>query len=164
LVAQRAHLWAIPNALPRLLVGHTTVEAITAALSEAVEEAAAVLCRSFQIKADRLRDHRGGGRTGGKRTMKVIADRLQKNSSPPRRRRRKPRPCGKVRWHLPVSYILPQSQPEVLRPNFTFFRRSLHGDEGAIRLLHKSRGSSWSWRRTSKCPSQCHSPTNECPT
>jgi hypothetical protein len=30
----KARLWTIPNALPRLLVGHTTVEAITAALSE----------------------------------------------------------------------------------------------------------------------------------
>ena len=33
----KARLWTIPNALPRLLVGHTTVEAITAALSEGLK-------------------------------------------------------------------------------------------------------------------------------
>jgi hypothetical protein len=36
----KARLWAIPNALPRLVVGHTTVEAITTGLIEAVEEGA----------------------------------------------------------------------------------------------------------------------------
>jgi len=46
----KARLWSIPNALPRLLVGHTTVEAITATLSEAVEEAAAEL-RPFEAEA-----------------------------------------------------------------------------------------------------------------
>jgi len=46
----KARLWTIPNALPRLLVGHTTVEAITAVLSEEVEQAAAEL-RSFDAEA-----------------------------------------------------------------------------------------------------------------
>jgi hypothetical protein len=46
----KARLWAIPNALPRLLVGHTTVEAITAVLSEAVEEAMVEL-RPFDAEA-----------------------------------------------------------------------------------------------------------------
>jgi hypothetical protein len=46
----KARLSAIPNALPRLLVGHTTVEAVTAALSEAVEEAAAEL-RPYDAEA-----------------------------------------------------------------------------------------------------------------
>src|ERR1700730_10585079 len=36
----KARLWAIPNSLPRLLVGHTTSDAIQAVLSEAIEEAA----------------------------------------------------------------------------------------------------------------------------
>jgi hypothetical protein len=40
----KVRLLAIPNSLPRLLVGHTTVDAIAAILSEAVEEAAAELC------------------------------------------------------------------------------------------------------------------------
>ena len=46
----RSRLWSIPNALPRLLVGHTTVEAIAAALRESVEEAAAEL-RPFDAEA-----------------------------------------------------------------------------------------------------------------
>ena len=46
----KSRLWSIPNALPRLLVGHTTVEAITAVLSEAVEEAAVEL-RPFDAEA-----------------------------------------------------------------------------------------------------------------
>ena len=41
--ACKARLWSIPNSMPRLLVGHSTVEAITDALSEAIEEAAAEL-------------------------------------------------------------------------------------------------------------------------
>jgi hypothetical protein len=39
----RSRLWAIPNALPRLLLGLATVEAITAELRAAVEEAVAEL-------------------------------------------------------------------------------------------------------------------------
>ena len=39
----RSRLWAIPNALPRLLLGLATVEAITAELRAAVEEAGAEL-------------------------------------------------------------------------------------------------------------------------
>jgi hypothetical protein len=46
----KARLWSIPNSLPRLLMGHTTVEAIQAVLSEAVEEAAAEL-RPFDAEA-----------------------------------------------------------------------------------------------------------------
>jgi hypothetical protein len=43
-------LWAIWNATPRLVLGYTTVEAITAALTEAIEEAAAEL-RPFDAEA-----------------------------------------------------------------------------------------------------------------
>jgi hypothetical protein len=39
----KVRLLAIPNSLPRLLVGHTTVDAIVAVLSEAVEDAATEL-------------------------------------------------------------------------------------------------------------------------
>jgi hypothetical protein len=46
----KARLWAIPNSLPRLLVGHTTSDAIQAVLSEAIEEAAAEL-RPFEAEA-----------------------------------------------------------------------------------------------------------------
>ena|SRR3981189_522443 len=49
----KARLWAIPNSMPRLLVGHTTVEAITTALSEAVE--AAVELRPFDAEAFKSR-------------------------------------------------------------------------------------------------------------
>jgi len=47
---QKTRLWAIPNTMPTLLVGHSTVEAIAAALSEAAEEAAAEL-RPFDAEA-----------------------------------------------------------------------------------------------------------------
>jgi hypothetical protein len=50
----KARLWAIPNTMPRLLVGHTTAEAIQAALSKAVEEAAAEL-RPFDAEAFKSR-------------------------------------------------------------------------------------------------------------
>jgi len=46
----KARLWAIPNSIPRLLVGHTTADAIQVVLSEAVEEAAAEL-RPFDAEA-----------------------------------------------------------------------------------------------------------------
>ena len=50
----KSRLWSTPNALPRLLVGRTTAEAVTAALSEAVEEAAVEL-RPFDAEAFKSR-------------------------------------------------------------------------------------------------------------
>jgi len=60
----KARLWAIPNSLPRLLVGHTTSDAIQAVLSEAnrrgSSRVAAVRGGGVQVRVNRLCDHRAG--------------------------------------------------------------------------------------------------------